>query len=76
MADVFYYLRGEPEMGDQVRAGSKVDVIRAWTDPEYRRTLSAEELASLPENVGASELSDEDLENASGGQVTPMHNHS
>jgi mersacidin/lichenicidin family type 2 lantibiotic len=62
-------------MGDQTRAGSKVDVIRAWTDPAYRRTLSREELASLPENTGTSELSDEDLENASGGQVTPLRTH-
>jgi mersacidin/lichenicidin family type 2 lantibiotic len=59
-------------MGDQGKTGPKVDVIRAWTDPEYRSTLSPEELASLPEKVGISELSDQDLDNASGGQVTPL----
>jgi mersacidin/lichenicidin family type 2 lantibiotic len=45
-----------------------VDVVRAWKDPEYRKTLTPEELASLPENpAGASEVSDEDIGNVSGG---------
>jgi mersacidin/lichenicidin family type 2 lantibiotic len=45
-----------------------VDVVRAWKDPEYRKTLTPEELASLPENpAGAAEVSDEDIGNVSGG---------
>ena len=36
--------------------------IRAWEDPEYRSSLSAEDLAALPENpVGAIELTDAEL---------------
>ena len=27
-----------------------VDIVRAWKDPEYRKTLTSEELAALPEN--------------------------
>jgi len=46
-----------------------IDVMRAWKDPEYRKTLSAEELASLPKNpAGKSDLSEGDLDNISGGQ--------
>lgn len=46
---------------------SDLDIIRAWKDPKYRRSLSPEQLASLPENpVGMVELSDEDLASASG----------
>ena len=34
-------------------------VIRAWKDPEFRQSLSEEDLASMPENpAGAIELSD------------------
>jgi mersacidin/lichenicidin family type 2 lantibiotic len=37
-------------------------IVRAWEDPEYRRSLSAEELAGLPENpAGAIELTDAEL---------------
>jgi len=36
--------------------------IRAWEDPEYRNSLSAEDLAALPESpVGAIELTDAEL---------------
>jgi mersacidin/lichenicidin family type 2 lantibiotic len=36
--------------------------IRAWEDPEFRSTLSAEELAGLPEHpAGAIELTDAEL---------------
>ncbi len=46
---------------------SKVDVIRAWKDPEYRATLSAEELSRLPLHpAGLVELTDEQLSRASG----------
>ena len=37
-------------------------IIRAWEDPEYRNSLSAGELAALPESpVGAIELTDAEL---------------
>ena len=43
-------------------------VIRAWEDPEYRNSLSAEELAALPENpAGAIELTDAELGEVLGG---------
>lgn len=43
-------------------------VIRAWKDPEYRHTLSAEDQALLPENpAGAIELTDDELEMVAGG---------
>ena len=36
--------------------------IRAWEDPEFRSSLSAEDLAALPESpVGAIELTDAEL---------------
>jgi mersacidin/lichenicidin family type 2 lantibiotic len=39
-----------------------MDVIRAWKDEEYRNSLSAEQLAELPENpAGLIELTDADL---------------
>ena len=49
-----------------------MDIIRAWKDAEYRRSLTAEELAMLPENpAGMVELTDEDLGgiNAADGDV-------
>ncbi len=49
----------------------KVDVARAWKDPEYRKTLSADQLAGLPPNpAGSASLSDADLEKVSGGSST------
>jgi mersacidin/lichenicidin family type 2 lantibiotic len=37
-------------------------IIRAWEDPEYRKSLSAHELATLPEHpAGAIELTDVEL---------------
>jgi mersacidin/lichenicidin family type 2 lantibiotic len=40
----------------------KVDIIRAWKDPLYRATLTAEELAVLPGHPsGVLELPDEQL---------------
>jgi mersacidin/lichenicidin family type 2 lantibiotic len=44
----------------------KVNVIKAWTDQEYRQTLTAEEIASLPENP-AGELSDMEQLSITGG---------
>ena len=37
-------------------------IIRAWEDPEYRKSLSEEERAMLPENpVGQIELTEDEL---------------
>jgi len=45
----------------------KTDVIRAWKDPAYRATLTAEELARLPGHPsGALELRDEQLRAVTG----------
>jgi mersacidin/lichenicidin family type 2 lantibiotic len=41
--------------------------IRAWKDPEYRASLSAEELAAMPSNpAGAIELTDAELGEVAG----------
>lgn len=51
----------------------KNDIIRAWKDEEFRRTLSADELAALPENpAGAVELEDADLDAAGGTEIAPV----
>ena len=45
-----------------------MNIIRAWKDAEYRKTLSAEELALMPENpVGILELSEEESSDIMGG---------
>ncbi len=47
---------------------SKIDVIRAWKDPEYRNNLSEAELGALSANpAGPMELSDGELDVATGG---------
>ncbi len=47
---------------------SHVDVIRAWKDEEYRRSLSAAERAALPKNpAGMIELDAADLDSVAGG---------
>jgi mersacidin/lichenicidin family type 2 lantibiotic len=53
------------------RLQPRLDVIRAWTDDEYRQTLSAADLALLPENpAGAIELDEAVLDYAAGGLLT------
>lgn len=48
------------------------DVVRAWKDAKYRRSLSAEQLARLPENpAGMVELTDAEL-GATGGAKGPI----
>jgi mersacidin/lichenicidin family type 2 lantibiotic len=38
---------------------SRVDIIRAWKDSSYRRSLSKDQLAAMPANpAGAIELTD------------------
>jgi mersacidin/lichenicidin family type 2 lantibiotic len=47
-----------------------MDIVRAWTDEEYRLGLSEGQLALLPENpAGLMELSDDDLQNIVGGSL-------
>lgn len=47
-----------------------VDIARAWKDSEYRKTLTPEELASVPPNpADTAEVSDEQLTNVSGGSI-------
>lgn len=49
---------------------SKVDVIRAWKDAEYRESLSVAERAALPDNpAGLSGLTAGELEGVEGGIV-------
>lgn len=45
------------------------DFVRAWRDPAYRRSLSSEQLARMPEHpAGVVDLSDEQLASATGGK--------
>jgi mersacidin/lichenicidin family type 2 lantibiotic len=45
------------------------NIIRAWEDPVYRRSLSAEERATLPENpVGQIELTEDELSEVMGAR--------
>ena len=46
---------------------SSADVVRAWRDPQYRRSLSQDQLARLPQNpAGHVQISDQVLRDASG----------
>jgi mersacidin/lichenicidin family type 2 lantibiotic len=48
---------------------SIMDIIRAWEDPEYRNSLSAEARAALPANpVGEIELTEVELTWVMGGK--------
>jgi len=50
---------------------SKLDVIRAWKDAEYRSSLTDKQRAMLPANpAGALDLSESDLESVAGGAYT------
>jgi len=50
----------------------KIDVVRAWKDPEYRKSLTAEQLASLPENpAGTGALTDQEAEQIAAGSDWP-----
>ncbi len=51
---------------------SKVDIVRAWRDEEYRSSLSKEALAGLPHHpAGSIELSDDDMRGVAGGIGEP-----
>src|SRR5579862_936816 len=46
---------------------SDVDIVRAWRDPRYRRSLSAEQLQRLPGNpAGPTDLTTDELKAAAG----------
>lgn len=48
-------------------AMSNVDIVRAWRDPRYRRSLSAEQLQKLPGNpAGPTDLTADELKAAAG----------
>lgn len=50
---------------------SKLDIIRAWKDEDYREGLSAAERSRLPLNpAGIIELSDQEMRDAEGGTLT------
>jgi mersacidin/lichenicidin family type 2 lantibiotic len=51
---------------------SKIDIIRAWKDEEYRLSLTEAERALLPEHpAGLIELQDDQMMGVVGGQPTP-----
>jgi len=49
---------------------SHVDIVRAWKDPEYRRSLSEAELEKLPTHpAGLIELKDTEIDSVAGGKA-------
>lgn len=55
----------------------KEDVVRAWKDPAYRASLSAEEREALPDCPAGrplAELQDEQLLGIVGGLALPVRN--
>lgn len=47
---------------------TQIDISRAWKDSTYRDTLSADQIAALPEHpAGVAELSEAELTAAAGG---------
>ncbi len=52
---------------------SKLDIVRAWKDAEYRQSLGPEERALLPEHpAGSIELADEELHQVNGGATRSL----
>lgn len=46
---------------------TNLHVIRSWKDPKYRRSLSAQQLQTMPEHpAGSASLTDQELKAASG----------
>ena len=46
---------------------SKVDVVRAWKDAKYRRSLTADQIESLPANpAGLIQVSDRNVRDVHG----------
>ena len=56
---------------------TKKDIIRAWKDAEYRRSLSEAERAMLPEHpAGLVDLTDAELATVAGGKRKLTNGHS
>ena len=52
---------------------SRIDVIRAWKDEQYRLGLTEEQRRQLPAHpAGLIELSDDELEPAAGGETSDL----
>jgi mersacidin/lichenicidin family type 2 lantibiotic len=52
------------------------EIVRGWKDEEYRRMLSDEQRAALPENpAGLTELTDVELGAVGGGEAPPEPTH-
>lgn len=54
-------------------------IVKAWKDPSFRATLSAEQLAELPANpsgVAMSELNESELSEVVGGMPPVSHANS
>ena len=46
---------------------ANLDVVRSWKDPRYRRSLSAQQLETLPQHPsGSAVLNEQELKAASG----------
>jgi len=46
---------------------SNPDIVRSWKDPRYRRSLSVQQLQTLPQHpAGSATLTDQELKAASG----------
>ena len=46
---------------------ANLDIVRSWKDPRYRRSLSAQQLQTLPEHpAGPAMLTDQELKVAGG----------
>jgi mersacidin/lichenicidin family type 2 lantibiotic len=51
---------------------SRIDVVRAWKDEEYRRSLSETERAALPDNpAGLLDVVEAELQQVGGGFDIP-----
>lgn len=49
-----------------------MNIVKAWKDPSYRASLTAEERAQLPDNpAGATPLDIDQLTDTNGGTVIP-----
>lgn len=47
-----------------------IDIVRAWKDAEYRKSLTPEQLASVPANpVEPTPMSEEQLDSVVGGRA-------
>ena len=55
---------------------SKLDIIRAWRDPDYRLSLTKDEREQLPEHpAGLIQLNDVDLEGVAAARGPKATSH-